>query len=179
MSRWGDYGRGGRAAADAAAATTFKSCLKDWGDVFWSLCDTSRKDWLVTRVFDTYKVEDILNRFGDAFSLGPVGSVAKGVVRGAVLATGIFKKEPREKIIKAAKSTATIVRKATKTFVEKVTPYVKPIVDKTKEIGIKTISVVSSGISKAWSATRNVVASAVETVSSGIRSVWSAIKSWF
>lgn len=179
MSRWSDYGRGGRAAADAAAATTLKSCMKDWGDVFWSLCDTSRKDWLVTRLFDTLKAEVILNRIGEAVSVDGLGTGLKGLAKVAVWATGVFKKEPREKIKQAAKSTVVIVKKATKAFVDKVTPYVKRTVEKSGEIVNKTVSVVSNGIAIAWNATKSVVASVAEKVTSGVKSVWSAVKSWF
>ena len=116
MSRWGDYGRGGRVAADAAAATTLKSCMKDWGDVFWTLCETSRKDWMVTRLFDTLKMEPILNRVGEAVGLDGIGTGLKGLSKAAVWVVGIVKKEPREKLKQAAKSTVTIVKKATKSF---------------------------------------------------------------
>lgn len=183
MSRWGDYGRGGRVAADAAAATTLKSCMKDWGDVFWTLCETSRKDWMVTRLFDTLKLEPILNRVGDAVCLDGLGTGLKGLAKAAVWVTGIVKKEPREKLKQAAKSTVAIAKKATKSFVEKVTPYVRPVVDKSKEIASATVAIVSRGIEKAWTETKRfvstVVDGAVKTVSASVKKVASFFKSLF
>lgn len=183
MSRWGDYGRGGRAAADAAAATTLKSCMKDWGDVFWTLCETSRKDWLVTRLFDTLKLEPFLNKVGEAVAVDGLGSGLKAMAKAAVWVTGVVKKEPREKLKQAAKSTVTIVKKATKSFVEKVTPYVRPVVDKSKEIASATVATVSRGIEKAWTETKRfvstVVDGAVKTVSASVKKVGSFFKSLF
>lgn len=179
MSRLDNYANGSRAAADAGMLTTLKSCKDAWAEVFQTAGKVTRDAWIVTKVFEELKVEDILNNLGKGFGVDNLGSGAKVGAKGVVLATGLLKEESREKLLQAAKNTAAVVKQGTRTFVEKATPYVKPVIEKSKEFVVKPIERVSSGIRSAWTATKETVGSVAKAVSTGAKKIWGGLKSLF
>lgn len=169
MSKLDNYANGSRAAADAGMLTTLKSCKDAWAEVFQTAGKVTRDAWIVTKVFEELKVEDILNNLGKGFGVDNLGSGAKVGAKGVVLVTGLFKKESREKFLQAAKSTAAVVKTGTKIFVEKVTPSVNPVVEIGKKAVAKTIEGVSDGVKTAWETTKRKVGSLIKNVYTGVK----------